>query len=105
MLYKEVLGAFNECKDKSLTLVLLIKIQHVFGFKKNICFKGKSIFFQVVLKVANYKLKTILNEDGFKTINDNRDTWHPLTNFLGDYKIVRIAKDAPFEDRFHKPTC
>lgn len=33
-----------------------------------------------------------MNENGFKTVNDNKDTWHPPTIFLGDYIQLELQK-------------
>lgn len=85
--YKEVLVAFNECKDISLTNFANQNI----WFNKNICFKGKSLFFSSWTKGGLLLVKDLFSENGFKTINDIKGCLASTNNFLCEYLIVKNA--------------
>lgn len=89
MFYKEVLVAFNECKHISLTNFANQNI----WFNKNICFKGKSLFFFSSLAKGDLSLvKDLFSENGFKTINDKKkECLTSKNNFLCEYFIVKNA--------------
>lgn len=85
--YKEVVLAFNNCKDKTFTNLANQNI----WLNKNICFKSKPLFFPNWTKGGLLLVKDLFNDNGFKTVNEIKEKLASTNNFLCEYLMVKTA--------------
>ena len=85
--YKEVICAFNECKENDQGK---FQIQNIW-FNRNITYKGKTLFFPNWIKSGYKYVKDLFNEQGFKTINEIKENLICSQNYLCEYMVVKSA--------------
>lgn len=79
--------AFNECKNIGQEK---LQIQNIW-FNKNITYKGKPLFFPAWSKSGLIFVNDVTNANGFKTLEEIKNTLKTTNNYLCEYITVKSA--------------
>ena len=85
--YKEVICAFNECKNTDREN---IQFQNIW-FNRNITYKGKTVFFPNWIKSGFKYVNDLFNSNGFKPINEIKESLISTNNYLCEYITLKSA--------------
>lgn len=87
--YKEVFTAFNECKTpKSIDTVDEILRQNIW-FNVNFKYKGKVLYFQNWFESGFHYVKDIVNDNGFKPLNEIATISKSKRNYHSEYLTLK----------------
>lgn len=85
--YKEVICAFNDGKNIDREN---IQFQNIW-FNRNITFKGKTVFFPNWIKSGFKYVSDLFNSNGFKPINEIKESLISTNNYLCEYITLKSA--------------
>ena len=88
--YKEIFCAFNECKSNGPTAYECAMKENIW-FNRNICDKGKPLFFQAWNKSGYRFVKDLYDVNGFKSIHEIKQNLSCSKNYLCEYVILKKA--------------
>ena len=88
--YKEIFCAFNECKSNGPTVYECAMKENIW-FNRNICDKGKPLFFQAWNKSGYRFVKDLYDVNGFKSIHEIKHNLSCSKNYLCEYIVFKNA--------------